>query len=788
MFCASASVTHASTIMAWGYNDYGQTNVPSDLTNAIEIATWMDHSLALRDDGTVVAWGYNDYGQADVPAGIGDVMAIACGWTHSLALRTDGTVVGWGSSYGSNVPSDLSNVVAIAAGGQQFSLALRSDRTVAAWGYNGSGQTDVPAGLSNIVAISAGMDHCLALRDDGSVLAWGENFHGASHVPEGLSNVVAIAAGWAFSLALQSDGTVVGWGGDYSGKVQTLANNAVAISAGGGSKLAMFSNGAVLWSWVAGLNNVSSIAAGHFHGLALVEIGKPKITSDNLLDSSLPAGASAFYTVKARGSYPMSYQWQFDGADIPVANNSFLRVRDVQATASGAYSVIVSNISGSITSKVAQLVVEPAAPRIIVEPADVTLWPGSSWTLRVTAWGTASRACQWRFNGVDLPDAISTSLDLTAVQPSQAGGYDAVISNASGSVTSRVARVTISPVAVWGDDESGMNFVPARTSNAVAVAAGGRFNLAWSAGGDPAVNWGADYYGFSNSLATITDFVTLAAGGQHLLALRKNGSVQAYGYNGSGETNVPASLDDAISVSAGWDFSLALRSDGTVLAWGADGEGQRDIPGDLNNVVAIAAGGRHALALRADGTVVSWGSDITPEPYLSNIVAVAAGSFHNLALQGDGTVKAWGWNGNGQTTVPLGLSNVLAIAAGRNHNLALRSDGTIIAWGDDGHGQTDVPTGLSNVVAIAVNEDHNLALMAEAFRSAVIPLNSVRDANGFSVSVATKIGKTYSFEYKDTLSDRQWTTLFLSSGNGQVRTLTDSNPPISQRFYRIRQW
>jgi len=47
---------------------------------ATGIAGGYAHSLALKADGTVVAWGWNDYGQTIVPAEATNVVAIAGGW------------------------------------------------------------------------------------------------------------------------------------------------------------------------------------------------------------------------------------------------------------------------------------------------------------------------------------------------------------------------------------------------------------------------------------------------------------------------------------------------------------------------------------------------------------------------------------------------------------------------------------------------------------------------------------------------------------------------------------
>jgi hypothetical protein len=78
-------------------------------------------------------------------------------------------------------------------------LALRNDGTVVAWGYNANGQTNVPAGLSNVTAIAAGAGHSMALKQDGTVAVWG----GVGPL-SGLDQVSAIGAGWDHCLAVRS--------------------------------------------------------------------------------------------------------------------------------------------------------------------------------------------------------------------------------------------------------------------------------------------------------------------------------------------------------------------------------------------------------------------------------------------------------------------------------------------------------------------------------------------------------------------------------------------------------
>jgi hypothetical protein len=116
------------------------------------MAAGLDHSVALRGDGTVVAWGTNDFfDNLNIPSGLSNVVAISAGWSQTFALRPDGTVVGWGID--AHVPDGLSNVVGMAGGwdaGQEF---LQRDGPVV---YG-------DPGLSNAVAIARGHFFAVAI-------------------------------------------------------------------------------------------------------------------------------------------------------------------------------------------------------------------------------------------------------------------------------------------------------------------------------------------------------------------------------------------------------------------------------------------------------------------------------------------------------------------------------------------------------------------------------------------------------------------------------------------------
>jgi alpha-tubulin suppressor-like RCC1 family protein len=290
-------------LWGWGDNTYGQAT-PGSTQPAVEptasgilsdlkaVAAGPFHSVGLYPDGTVVGWGDNEGGQ--LGGGIGGatikplaliggsgMTAVSAGSYSTLALKSDRTVFCWGELVdppsGGTVPN-FTDIAAVSSG-LGFLVALKRDGTV--WGYGnnsvgqlGNGGTQnvsitspvSPIGLPPIASIAAGIDFVIAVGADGSVWSWGGGGKGQlgnaattdSPLPQKLTSMngvsfVVTSAGSRHCLALKSDGTVWAWGANGSGQLGTgsiSTSSAVPIQ-------------------VTGLSNVTSLAAGSFHSLAV---------------------------------------------------------------------------------------------------------------------------------------------------------------------------------------------------------------------------------------------------------------------------------------------------------------------------------------------------------------------------------------------------------------------------------------------------------------------------------------------------------------------------------------
>jgi len=141
---------------------------------------------------------------------------------------------------------------------------------------------------------------------------------------------------------------------------------------GGMDEVAMY-NRALLTNEIAAIYNAGS--AGKCLPLNPPPPVAPAITSQPT-NLTVYAGSNATFRVTATGSAPLSYQWRFDGNDLPGKTSSVLTLTSVQFSNAGPYSVVVSNAAGTITSSNAILAVNPLPNCTPTPPGLVSWWRG----------------------------------------------------------------------------------------------------------------------------------------------------------------------------------------------------------------------------------------------------------------------------------------------------------------------------------------------------------------------------------------------------------------------------
>lgn len=169
---------------------------------------------------------------------------------------------------------------------------------------------------------------------------------------------------------------------------------------------------------------------------------------------TLNVGGNASFSVSVSGTTPISYQWKKNGVNIAGANTSILNLTNVQTNDQADYSLVATNVAGTITSNNAALVVNvetpgTVAPSFILQPQAQTLNQGGTAQFSVSVAGTNPMSFQWRKDGVNITGANSATYSISNVQAStHAGLYSVFVSNSAGSVTSSAALLTINTLPI----------------------------------------------------------------------------------------------------------------------------------------------------------------------------------------------------------------------------------------------------------------------------------------------------------------------------------------------------
>jgi alpha-tubulin suppressor-like RCC1 family protein len=299
------------------------------------------------------------------------------------------------------------------------------------------------------------------------------------------------------------------------------------------------------------------------------------------------------------------------------------------------------------------------------------------------------------------------------------------------------------------------------------VAAGDYFTIALRVDGTLWA-WGDNYIGQLGQgtfgghastplqIGTNANWQTMSAGRDHVVALREDETLWAWGGNPEGQLGngsyasvfQPQAVQPEHrwrSAAAGYAHTVTVRADGTLWTWGDNTEGQMgngtwtsdfshgittpQQVGTETNWAAVSARGKRTLASRNNGTLWAWGENyagqggtgatgrtLRPEPVSSDLQwhTFAAGGRHTAAIS-DGKLWAWGSNQYGQTgtstnttvvvTTPQAVAGTATwseVAAGFEHTAALRSDGTLWAWGRNDAGQLGDGTSTNRLSPVQI--------------------------------------------------------------------------------------
>ena len=160
-------------------------------------------------------------------------------------------------------------------------------------------------------------------------------------------------------------------------------------------------------------------------------------------------GGTATLSVGAKNA--LGYQWFKDGRVLSRATNDILVLANLRLADAGSYWVVAGNVMSRATSAPAAVVVQ-MPPAMVSEPLDTSVAAGENVLLKASVVSFPAATLQWLRDEVPIPGANSEKLVLDGVSPAGMGSYRLVASNVVGTISSRVARVTVTGAdpAIWG--------------------------------------------------------------------------------------------------------------------------------------------------------------------------------------------------------------------------------------------------------------------------------------------------------------------------------------------------
>jgi len=692
-----------------------------DVHHFTSVSAGSTHTAAIRDDGTLWTWGMNIYGQlgdgttiqrlSPVQVGSDEWTSVSVGNNHTMAIDAAGKLWAWGfNSNGqlgdgtathrsSPVLIDAENNWASVSAGNNHTMAIDAAGKLWAWGNNqwgklGDGTTEnrsspVRIGDDTWMAVSAGDNHTVGIKDGGTMWAWGNNQWGklGDGTTENRSSPVQIgkavlpkeeyiwkevSAGTYHTMAIKEDNTLWAWGVNWSGQLGTGLTKNVPSQVG-------------TYKW-------TLVSAGDQHTTAIKEDGTLWAWGDNwrgqLGDGTFINKPNPVTTGTEEWIY-VSAGWEHTMA---IKKDGTLWAWGCNDKGQFGNGVISAEVTHPVTTTTnGWKMISAGKDHTVGIKHNGTMWSwGDNWLGQL---------------GLGNPNEVGISKSA----PEQIGTAEDWAHVSVGS-DHTMAIKTDGTMWAWGNNMQGQ--------------------------------LGLSYYGFNThrteptQVGTAKDWRSVSAGAGYTLAIKGEGELWAWGYNGEGQlglgsdslryTQTRIGSHEWKSVSAGDQHTVAIRSDGTLWAWGNNASGQLGVGGTEEKKILrsntpaqvgsdkwkmVSAGGDHTVGIKENGSLWAWGNNASGQlgngsltqrasPTLIGTgewISASAGTDHTTAVKKHdalgNTLWTWGSNRAGQlgdgtatqrtSPVQIGSYEWKAVSAGGDYTIAVKHDDSLWSWGNN---------------------------------------------------------------------------------------------------------
>jgi hypothetical protein len=248
---------------------------------------------------------------------------------------------------------------------------------------------------------------------------------------------------------------------------------------------------------------VSNAAGSADSNAASVTVMEPVAITTSPANQTVDAGDFVEFSVAATGGGELSYQWRFNGADLPDETNATLSLI-AGFFGTGNYTVVVTNPVSRVESPVAALTV--LSPPVIAAFTGGSFSQGDQMVLSPSVTGSPVLSYRWQLNGEDLVGETSPVLTRNPVSVTDGGIYTVIVTNPYGTASAQASVVVEGPPVVLGISASGGGGYGTSSTLQVETAGPGPIHYSWHLGfpGDTSQPVGQDSPSFITPALTAT--------------------------------------------------------------------------------------------------------------------------------------------------------------------------------------------------------------------------------------------------------------------------------------------